>query len=69
MSGNRNLKNRIAFSNAIEKSLYETFEELHKKTRIPKSKLFDEAVELLLEKYSKQKEQVHSPNDDRLISP
>ncbi len=56
MSGNRNLKNRVAFSNALEKSLYEAFEELHKETRIPKSRLFDEAVELLLRKYGKQKE-------------
>ena len=48
---NRGLKNRIAFSNAIETKLYEAFNQLHKETKIPKSKLLDEAIALLLQKY------------------
>ncbi len=51
MSGNPSLKNRHAFSNAIDNALFEAFERLHRETRIPKSKLLDEAVELLLQKY------------------
>ena len=57
MSGNRNLKNRVAFSNAIDKELHVAFEQLHKETRIPKSKLLDEAVQLLLGKYKATKNQ------------
>ena len=57
MSGNRNLKNRVAFSNAIDKELHVAFDQLHKETRIPKSKLLDEAVQLLLEKYKATKNQ------------
>jgi predicted DNA-binding protein len=53
MSGNPSLKNRVAFSNAMAKELYEKFEQLQKDTRIPKSKLFDEAIELLLKKYGR----------------
>lgn len=53
MSGNPNLKNRRAFSNAIDKTLFDAFEQLHSDTRIPKSKLLDEAIELLLQKYGR----------------
>lgn len=51
MSENRGLKTRRAFSNAIDKDLFEAFEQLHKQTRIPKSKLLDEAIQMLIEKY------------------
>ena len=51
MSGNPNLKNRHAFSSAVDNKLYEAFEQIQKETRIPKSKLFDEAIQLLIEKY------------------
>lgn len=51
MQQNRGLKNRIAFSNAIDKELYNQFVELSKMTRIPRSKLLDEAIEDLLNKY------------------
>jgi predicted DNA-binding protein len=44
---------RVAFSNAMAKELYEKFEQLQKDTRIPKSKLFDEAIEHLLKKYGR----------------
>lgn len=50
---NRGLKNRIPFSNAIDKTLYEKFDLLAQETRIPKSKLLDEAIELLLKKHNK----------------
>lgn len=53
MAENRGLTTRKAFSNAIDKQLFESFEQLHKDTRIPKSKLLDEAIELLLEKYKR----------------
>ena len=53
LAGNPNLKNRHAFSNAIDKALFEAFEQLHRDTRVPKSKLLDEAVELLLRKYGR----------------
>ncbi len=56
MSGNPNLKNRHAFSSAVDKKLYETFEQIHQETRIPKSKLLDEAIQLLIEKYKPTKE-------------
>lgn len=55
MSGNRNLKNRVAFSNAVEREIYEAFEKLHLETHIPKSKLLDEAIKLLLQKYAESK--------------
>lgn len=48
---NRGLKNRKTFSNAIDIALFEQFDKLAKQTRIPKSKLLDEAIELLLNKY------------------
>ncbi len=51
VSENRGLKNRRAFSNAIDKELFEAFEQLQKQTRIPKSKLLDEAIQMLIEKY------------------
>ena len=56
LAENRGLKNRKAFSNAIETELYEAFEKLHRETRIPKSKLLDEAIQLLIEKYKPTKE-------------
>ena len=55
MSQNRGFKNRRAFSNAIDKDLFEVFEQIHVQTRIPKSKLLDEAIQLLVEKYQPSK--------------
>lgn len=51
---NRGLKTRKPLSNAIDMNLYDDFNNLHEQTRIPKSKLLDEAVGDLLEKYEKQ---------------
>ncbi|EJS63430.1 TPA: ribbon-helix-helix domain-containing protein [Bacillus nitratireducens] len=48
---NRGLKNRKTISNAIDKDLHERFEKLAQETRIPKSKLLDEAIGDLLKKY------------------
>lgn len=50
----RGLKTRKPLSNAIDIKLYEQLDELTKKTRIPKSKLLDEAIELLINKYEKK---------------
>lgn len=50
--GNRGLVNRKAFSNSLRNDLSEAFNTLNEETKIPKSKLLDEAIELLLEKYN-----------------
>lgn len=52
-SRQRELKNRIRISTSVDKKLYDKFEELSKDTKIPKSKLYDMAIELLLENYNK----------------
>ncbi len=46
------LKNRRRFSSQMDRETYEALEKLHLQTHIPKSKLLDEAVQLLLKKYS-----------------
>lgn len=51
--GNKQLKNRIPVNSAIKIELDNKLKELSKKTRIAKSKLLDEAVELLLNKYER----------------
>jgi predicted DNA-binding protein len=50
--GNRGLVNRKAFSNSLRNDLSEAFDTLNKETKIPKSKLLDEAIEMLIEKYN-----------------
>jgi predicted transcriptional regulator len=50
---NRGLKTRKPLSNAIDKELWDKLDDLAKETKIPKSKLLDMAVELLLKKYGK----------------
>ena len=45
------LKNRSRIGSAIDTKLYNKLKDLSKKTRIPISKLLDEALELLLEKH------------------
>lgn len=47
------LKNRTRFSNTLENELFAAFNELSKETMIPKSKLLDEAIKLLLKKFDK----------------
>jgi hypothetical protein len=47
------LKNRTRIGNTVDIELWERFRELSKETRIPMSKLLDEAIQDLLEKYKK----------------
>lgn len=45
------LKNRTRIGSAIDTELYNKLKDLSKQTRIPISKLLDEALELLLKKH------------------
>lgn len=45
------LVNRVKAGTAIDKDLYEKLKELSKESRIPMSKLLDEAIEDLLTKH------------------
>ena len=45
---NRGLKNRTAIANSVENELWRRLKELHDKTKVPISKLLDEAIEDLL---------------------
>ena len=47
------LKNRVPLGSAIDIKLSGKLTELSKETKIPKSKLLDEAIELLLQHRSK----------------
>lgn len=47
------LKYRTRFTSSIKNELMKSLNDLADKTRIPKSRLFDEAVEDLLKKYEK----------------
>jgi hypothetical protein len=55
MPNKRGLAHRTPISNAIDNHLLVQFDLLHQRTRIPKSKLLDEAIELLLEKHGMTK--------------
>lgn len=50
MNNNRGLKTRKALSNAVRMDLYEQLKKLSDDTRIPMSKLLDEAIEELISK-------------------
>ena len=45
------LKYRTRFTSSLKNELVPCFDELSKKTRIPKSRLLDEAIEDLLKKH------------------
>jgi len=45
------LKNRVRIGSAIDKKLYEEIKMISEKTRIPISKLLDEAIEDLVKKH------------------
>ena len=45
---NKDLKNRVRFSTSLDKDLAKRLDDLSTNTRIPKSKLVDEAIEMLL---------------------
>lgn len=53
MSDKRGLKTRKTLSNAIKIELYQGLKELSEKTKVPMSRLLDEAIEDLLKKRSK----------------
>ena len=50
MTINRGLKNRKTISNAVRSDLVDALKQLSDETKVPMSKLLDEAIELLLEK-------------------
>ena len=47
------LKSRERYTNSIDIELLKKFKELSKETRIPQSRLLDEAIELILKKNNK----------------
>ena len=47
--------NRVRFTSSLDKALMPKLDRLSKETRIPKSRLLDEAVEDLLKKYEKRR--------------
>lgn len=47
-------KDRMQVGTSLDKKLYAKLRQLSKDTRIPQSKLFDEALELLFEKHNKE---------------
>lgn len=51
LARNRDLKTRVRFSTSLDIELSSKLDNLSKTTRIPKSKLLDEAIELLIEKH------------------
>lgn len=55
VSEKRGLKNRTPLSNAIKTELYEGIRELSDETKVPISRLLDEAIEDLLKKRSPRK--------------
>ena len=48
------LVNRDRFVSSLDKELVGPFNALSKRTRVPKSRLLDEAIEDLLKKYEKK---------------
>lgn len=48
------LVNRKRFTSSLKNELMESFDQLARETRIPKSRLIDEAIEDLLVKYGKR---------------
>ena len=50
MHEKRGLKTRTPLSNAVKSELYESLRGLSKETKVPISRLLDEAIEDLLEK-------------------
>lgn len=53
MADEDKLKNRHRWSTTLDNKLYYALEELHQETFIPKTKLADKAVTLLLKEYGK----------------
>lgn len=55
------LKNRKRFTSSLKNDLVPLLDELAQNTRIPKSRLLDEAIEDLLEKYGIEFENKKNP--------
>ena len=51
-----NTSNKVRFTTYIPEHLKEAVAKLSEDTRIPQARLFEEAVELLLEKFNQEKE-------------
>ncbi len=47
--------NRVRFTSSLKKELMPQWDQLSEETRIPKSRLLDEAIEDLLKKYEKRR--------------
>lgn len=47
--------NRVRFTSSLKKELMPQLDKLSEETRIPKSRLIDEAIEDLLKKYEKRR--------------
>ena len=52
MANKRGLKNRKTISNAVQTELADALKQLSKTTKIPMSKLLDEALDDLINKYA-----------------
>ena len=52
------LVNRTRFTSSLKNELMEEFNKLAEETRIPKSRLIDEAIEDLLKKYRSEERRV-----------
>jgi hypothetical protein len=49
------LKNRVRYTNSVDIEILETFKEISTNTKIPQSKLLDEAILDLITKYGLKK--------------
>lgn len=54
MERKTDLKNRTRIGSAIDNELLQQLRALSQETKIPQSKLLDEAIELLLKEYKKK---------------
>ena len=67
MMGEAQLVNRTKFISSLKNELVPQFNQLSAETRVPKSRLLDEAIEDLLKKYEKRRAlYIISPGDLRL---
>ena len=55
MMGEAQLVNRTKFISSLKNELVPQFNQLSAETRVPKSRLLDEAIEDLLKKYEKRR--------------
>lgn len=55
MMGEAQLVNRTKFISSLKNELVPQFNQLSAETRLPKSRLLDEAIEDLLKKYEKRR--------------